>query len=282
MTDYALYSEFLGNVNSTIATTASKTRVREMLAGMSRLAEERTGRRFDHRQEFIYQNTRRINRDGGQVDVDNGGRLILRGDLISVSEVLNNETEVVDPSLYDLWPYEDSARYKSEIHLASGNYWTWVTKPGKGAKVTGVWGWGGRWKNVTTLSAPIDAAVLAVPLTSVTGLEMRQILRIDNEYLLIDGEVTTSPITTERAVNGSAAASHLVGAAVALFQPDPLVRRLVIGLCKWQSELDDNPLLAEVTIGDATETVDLSQAPKWARDLMELLSSREDIGVVQW
>ncbi len=274
MTDYALFSDVQLAMNTQNDDPEFKSQIRDLIAGASRWIDLCTGRRFDHRQDGYYFDTRAQDR-GGAV---NGSKLILPYDLISASQVLNNETDVLPLDAYSLYPYEDSALYKTMVELSEGYTWQYRGIAGKGARVTGVWGYGGRWIQLTTLSGDINAITGTIPLTSGDGFEARQIARIDSEYIEMQSD--EAPFTGERGVNGSTPAAHTAGTPVYVFDPDPLVKRLTVRIVKWQSALDDNPLIATVTVGDFQEPLDLTRAPVDVQDLMAALTKPDEIGAV--
>ena len=255
------------NVNAT-----QKDALREFALSMSESIQLQTARRFDPYYETRFY-APYSTEDGG--DIAPGGYLMLDEDLWQVSQVINNHTTVIDPADYALFPLESSAQIKDMIRLKNALYWTGNNTVDNfdAIQITGLWGGkGGSFKVKTTLTADVTDSAGTIAVASNTGLEAGQLLKIGSELVLILADPTTNTISIERAYNGSEAVSHANGDPVYLFRAGDLVRRLCGRIIKWQVALDDNPLIALVTIGDTQEPIDLSNAPKDVSDMMEILT----------
>lgn len=278
MTDYALPSQLMADMSTEldpVLEPAFYQSILDLLAGASSLIESQCDRRFDHRIETINHDARQ-QASGGDVV---GRALVLRDDLLSVTEIVNNGVTLA-PSDYLLIPQGNRAPCKTLIQLTQTySAWTWAdSRPYDAIGVTGIWGYGGRWKLAGTLTASLGAGDLAITASAPTALENRGVIRIDDEYLTIDEYVTANPLTVERAVNGSAAAAHSNGAAIYKFIPDALVTRLCLRLARWLNALSESPLVGVVSVGDYEQPIDLTAIPQDAKGMIDLLKRKESIG----
>lgn len=280
MTDYTYLSDMRNLMNTDLDESQFVARVRGLIRQLSATVELSTFRRFDHRVATVPHNARRVS-DKGDVSED-GYTLLLRDDLQSASSITNGGVELAIDD-YQLMPYNMPVYrpFRDKI-LMTGNSTFWNNVSGVRSElsimVSGIWGWGGTWKRITTLSAAAPEADNTVALNSVSRVEYGKILRIDSEYMEVDDETDTlvSPVSVVRGANESEIADHLIDAAVYSFTPHPTISRLVQRLVMWQSELDDSPLFGTVELGDFSQPVDLTNAPKDTKEIIAMLSSRED------
>lgn len=108
--------------------------------------------------------------------------------------------------------------------------------------VAGTWGynrdWANAWLSVTTLGAAISSAsATSITVTDVDGtdaygrspwISAGALLKIDDEYLEVTATNTsTNAATVRRGVNGSTAATHTNGTAVAVYQVEEDIRQVV-------------------------------------------------------
>jgi hypothetical protein len=280
VTDYTFFVDVQKNMNTDLEEDAFKERVRDLIREVSVLVETRCDRRFDHRIETLYHNSRHIDRGG---DVTNDGlTLMLKDDLQEVTQVMGNGS-LVDPTYYGVMPSSKTVahpfHYGAEMVVANSYWSSYIGTPAsRSLAVTGIWGWGGTWKRHSTVATEIADDGVFLDLSSYAKLDYGKILRIGTEYLEIDDEGLPDPapsgVSVVRGVNGSTPAVHLETTPVYVFVPHPLVTRLVKRLVLWQSALDDSPLFGSVTLGDQTTPVDLSAAPKDVKDLLILLERK--------
>lgn len=235
-------------------------RLRRIVGGVSRALELETNRRFDHRAAVVYHDARTLG-FGGDV---NGSALYLADDLQAV-ESISRDGDVFDPASYELLAEPERRRCYDRVDLVDSTL-EWRSssdRPERVIVVAGIWGYGGRWRSTgLTLAGALDTSAAQVALSGVTGLEREMLLRVDDEYLRIDADVDASPISVERAVNGTAAAAHDSGTPVDSFEVDAVVRDLVLRLALWRLELEKSPAFGQITIGDADYPIDISSAPK--------------------
>lgn len=267
-------------VNTALASAAYKARVRELIDGVSALIEAEAGRRFDRYYDQYFYDSRRVSLGGA---IAESGYLMLDHELGEILSLTNDHSVIVGESDYVLYPYETSAPYKTEIGLLNDLYFSSASYPdrhGNAVAVAGFWGYGGKFTRKTTITAGINDTTETIPVASNTGLEMGQLIRMGDELMLITDEVTGLNVTVERGCNNSPPEAHDSAAGVYLFRADPVARRLALRLCKWQSELDDNPLVSTVTIGDFEQALDLAAMPSDAKAMLDVLTRSESIGDV--
>ena len=97
--------------------------------------------------------------------------------------------------------------------------------------MAGIWGYRTHysrdgWQSKTTLSGDEDIDTTALSVADDTGLYAGDIVRVDNELMLVKADPTGGNVlTVERAYNGSTAATHASGAAVKRWKPEPAIAR---------------------------------------------------------
>lgn len=281
-TPIIVFSDFQKAMNTGNTSNLLKARARELIEGVSALVESKGGcnRRFDRYYDTRYFSSLRYDRGGA---ITNDGYLLLDDDLSDVFGLINNHSIAVEESDYVLFPQETSAVNKTMIKLRNGLYWTGDPSLGfeSAISVTGFWGFGGSFTRKASITADIDDSGLTLAVSDSAPFEMGHMLRMGDELMFIDQEVSGLNLHVERAYNGSIPETHDSGDGVYLFRADPIARRLVTRICKWQSALDDNPLIALVTIGDGQEPIDLSAAPKDVEGMINALLRPERIGSVE-
>lgn len=234
---------------------------RELILGVSELIEDETDRQFSP-----YYGTRffspRLNEYGGDVTAD--GYLLLDDDLLAVTQLINNSTDVVSSDDFALFPLGTMYPSKDMIRLKNNLYWSGLSTIDNfdSVQVSGLWGGkGGKFKRKTSLTAGTDDIQETISVASFSGLEWGQVLKVGDELMLVTETPETSSVPVERAYNGSEAASHTSADPVYLYRAGDLVRRVAMRIVKWQDALDDNPLIATVTVGAEQELVNLSAVP---------------------
>lgn len=261
MTDYLLLSDLKAAVNTQSNTALTNDKLMEMIEAESRAIEQADlcNRRFDHRIETRYFNPLSLAQDG-----DRDGNDLLIDDIISVTEVVNGDGTEITGDQYLLLPMNRPNKSIISLKSTSGIGWTVGDQdPREAIVITGVYGYGGSWVNtgITVGADGITDSATSLPVSATTGLEKRMILRIDSEYLLIDAAVSASPVYVERAVNGSTAAAHSLGAAIYRFVPDSNVQTIIKRLCAWRLEQRKSPLFGTVQVGDFEQPTNISTLP---------------------
>lgn len=280
-TPIIVFSDFQKSMNTGNTSALLKARARELIEGVSALIEGKGGcnRRFDRYYDTRFYSSVRLDRGGAITD---DGALLLDEDLTDLFGLVNNHDETVEESDYVLFPQEASAVNKDMIRLKNGLYWTGLSQVGlyNSIQVTGFWGYGGSFTRRAALTVAANETISTLTIDDSAPFEMGHMLRMGDELMLIDQEVSGLTIHVERGYNGSIPETHEIADGVYLFRADPVARRLANRICKWQSALDDNPLIALVTVGDGQEPIDLSAAPADVDKMIEALKRPDSIGAV--
>lgn len=164
--------------------------------------------------------------------------------LLSLTGVgVNNQTLIVGTNV-QTFPAAPSPWY--EIQLLGSAWNSWYTAfcdnvPGtQNASVSGVWGYNTdyahAWLAVDTLAAAIvNTAATTFTVTDVDGIDplgesprisAGNVIQIDTEWMdVVATDITTNTVTVVRGVNGSTAATHLIGSIVSVYQVDENMRR---------------------------------------------------------
>jgi hypothetical protein len=123
------------------------------------------------------------------------------------------------------------------------------------------------WAETTTLGAALtDTTGTALTVASGSLLSPGQMLRVDSEWLSIESGSGTSWVVN-RGERGSTAATHLIGATVYRFIPEPVITRAVV---RWAGLAFARRGSFESTRFDGTETVQFPEAmPKEVRELLD-------------
>lgn len=89
----------------------------------------------------------------------------------------------------------------------------------KGVEIAGKWGYGEvSTTSTATLNEDLDASETGVDVSAGTAFATGQRIRIDTEDMLITN-IATNTLTVLRARNGTTAATHTTGAAIAVIRP---------------------------------------------------------------
>ncbi len=165
-------------------------------------------------------------------DAQRSNTLLLNEALVELSSITLGDTQTPTASDYVLTP--ETAPY-SMIDLFNGySFGAYTNTPRQATQVSGVWAWhtaySDAWLNVTTLNGTINDSVTDVVVTSAASLAVGQLIRVDSEYMRIS-TIVTNTLTVERGVNGSTAAAHDSGDAVALWRCDDLIVRATAKAC---------------------------------------------------
>ncbi|MGQ9491732.1 MAG: hypothetical protein ACUVS6_13750 [Anaerolineae bacterium] len=127
--------------------------------------------------------------------------------------------------------------------------------PQRANAIMGIWGyhedWAHAWDVVDSLTAAVNATTAALPVSDADGPDLDgwtprfkagQLIRVDNEYLHVTAvTASTNLLTVRRAVNGSTAAAHDIGAAVAVYRPMADIVHATTRLAAWLYGQRDQP-----------------------------------------
>ncbi len=206
-----------------------------MLGAASRLIEGRAGRRF-----YPQRAVRRY-------AVGDPWRLLLDDDLLALHGLINGDGQPVSLDAVHLYPAGSVAcsltldRTRA-IFVHSGD-------PLDAIAVEGTWGFHPAWANAWQDSGdsvqddPLSADATTLTVSDVSApppdgygrrFAVGQLLRIGEEYLhVLAVDTETDTLTVARAVNGTTAASHPRGAAIAIYRPPEDVRQACLRVVHW-------------------------------------------------
>lgn len=220
---------------------------------------------------------------------------LLEHDLLSLTTLTNADATVIPNTGYTLFPrnrtpkqeiiltqdyrwtpasgdlvYEDPdgihARAYGFAYNAEGADWgggygraSWVRE---GVQIAGLWGYHTEyalaWENTaltTSGSTSASATSLVLSAAAGTAIDVGDVLKIDSEYLLVTGPVSSTSaattLTVRRAYNGSTAAIHTTLSTIYRWLPEPLIveatRRLVAGMYESRNNATgDRQVVAEI------------------------------------
>jgi len=232
-----------------------------------KVLESLCNRRFDH-VIATYRYDYKSVKHGGDID---GRELLLRADCQQLLSVTNGDGVTVSTNDYVLLPDNPITHYSSVEITNQTLLWQPGTNARRAIAIRGVWGYGGRWVNtLKTLTSAMDAVQATLSINNAVGLERGQVIRVGEEYMLIE-TVVTGTLTVSRAHNGSSATPHDSGTAIYLFQPDTLVQRAIKRMVRWYDKLGDNPLFGLVQMGEITVPADFTVMPKDLQAMIEQL-----------
>lgn len=148
------------------------------------------------------------------------------GGSIQVDTDLNGtwETTLLSPGDYVLWPDNTTPKNRIDIDVNSTKLSAWPMGR-RTVKITGVWGYSYdvRATTITIADNPLSSGALTVTLSSSTGLASGMTVLVDSEQMFIESVPSGVTIRVIRGVNGTAAASHNLGATVSYFAYDSRV-----------------------------------------------------------
>lgn len=227
-----------------------------LLRHYSRLIDRMTQRRFYPRIE-----TRYYDADENDATPD-AYTLYLDDDLLEATTfTTNNGDDTIAAASYNAWPY-DGPPY-SELIIDANNtnsdYLLWTDTPQRAHRVLGVWGWHDDWSNAWNTGSTLNSAIVSTATTSVTVVsgaahEAGQLIRIDDEYLLIIS-IATNTLTVERGYAGSTAATHDTATQIYTYEPPFEVQETLLALMQWdQAGKPGNRTITSELTGTTIET----------------------------
>jgi hypothetical protein len=101
--------------------------------------------------------------------------------------------------------------------------------------VSGIWGWHDDYANAwgqpagALLVGASDAAATSLTLADASGFDIGHLLRVDDEFMVVTA-ITGDALTVRRGQQGTLAASHDAGAAVAMYRPPELAAAVALAL----------------------------------------------------
>lgn len=279
-THYCLLSEIRSAVNW--GTAGDAAQIRRWIGEESLHLERLCGRRFDHRVETRCYTPLALP-DGNLL---NRLELLLNDDLLSVSAIVNGDGTTLNVSDYLLLPLAATVKNRVRLKPLRNMSWTadWSNDWEGSIQINGIWGYGGTWVTVSGESVrdnPLSAGATTMTVVSAANFEAEMVLRIDTEWVRIIAVSSTTPVlTVERGYNGSTAASHAQGTAIARFVPDALVQALVKRLVAWRNEQSKSPLFGTMVLADASLPVQVAHIPADVQQDIERFLRRKTGGFV--
>jgi hypothetical protein len=255
-------------LRSAIADRIAATNVTGQAAVLDKIIEESDrlqswcNRRFDERIETRYYTARGIGY-GGDVY---GPELWLDDDLRSVTTLINGDGTAITTD-YTLLPRSSDKRgvaSKDKVRLSTTSGLAWSAgsnDPVEAISLAGLWGYGGQWKQVATVTSGLAASIAATSFVSSAALEGGMMLRVGTEYIYVDSTGGTTTAVT-RACNGSTAALHADATVIYRWEAEPLVQKHVARLVLISLMQDSNPLFGQMILGDFQAAVTSDGTPK--------------------
>ncbi|MBP8973061.1 MAG: hypothetical protein KBH93_04230 [Anaerolineae bacterium] len=200
-----------------------------LLGAASRLIEGYAGRRF-----YPQRATRRYT-------ASDPFRLLLGADLLALHSLTNGDGSAIPLDAVHLEPANEAV---SACLLLDRTRAAFVHggDPLGAIAVEGTWGyhpaWADAWQDsgdgVQDDPLAADAVTLTVSDATGAGFAVGQLLRIGEEYLhLLAVDALTDTLAVARGANGTAAASHAQGAAIAIYTPPEDVRQACLRVTHW-------------------------------------------------
>jgi hypothetical protein len=200
------------------ADTSEDSRLLAALMAATTLIERSAARRFSPRLASIEHT----------VQPDTPCNLILSDDLLALTSLTNGDAASISLSNVQVLP-------GSCLHLTGGETFRYNETPLNAVTVSGIWGWHDDWENAwrssgdTVQNNPLSSGAATVTVSDADGADVElntprfqagQLLKIDSEYLrVLAVNTATNVLTVLRGVNGTTAASHTLGTAIAIYQP---------------------------------------------------------------
>lgn len=217
LTDYKSYH----TITSTDLTDDAV--INQLLEGASRLLDSKTGRKFYPTIETL------------KYDLPKTPILYVEDDLLELTTLTNGDNTTISSANYFLHSPNATPYWGVELNTTSNITWQANTNGNEKQVISilGLFGFRDKysmqaWKTGGTLGAAMtDTTTLAFTMTAGHTLSFGQILRIDNEILIVDTVSTNTITPTKRGDNGSTAATHLNGATVSVWQPMEEARNAV-------------------------------------------------------
>lgn len=228
---YATLVDYKGIQDINSVDASDDTVIEQLLESASRIIDEETIRTFYPRVETRY------------VSVPPGGafadELWLDDDLLEVISVTNGDGVAVTSTDYNLKPRNSYPKYCIDLKDSASVYWT-VDSDGNSEDVIAVnafWGCHTKyvqraWTLATLSNAAHNATTTTLTVDSGTTVIAGNIIKIDNEIMIVSSTTPTTIIVMKRGDNGSTAATHLDDAPVYLWRPMTEIRLACLEIVK--------------------------------------------------
>ncbi|MDX1993710.1 MAG: hypothetical protein SF029_15080 [bacterium] len=222
-----------------LSTTTEDVQLREALEAATRQMERLAGRRFTPRQAVI----------AHDVLPQEPSHLLLRDDLLALTSLTDAGGAI---PLNEALVLPGGDCLGAVIELVGGRTFRWTQTPRQAISVGGVWGWHDRpsqmWRGSgdTVRSNPFSSSATTLNVTDASAadsegeaprFQVGQLLKIEDEYLRVLAVSIVAGaddvLTLQRGVNGTTAAAHAQGVAIAVYQPPADVEQLALAWAGW-------------------------------------------------
>lgn len=246
--------------------TADDGVIDSIIARASRRVDDLCGRKFYPRIATRYYNT------------PPGNELWLDDDLLEIITLTNGDTVAIASTDYVLKPTNEYPKYAIRLKDMSTIYFTLATDSSadEAISLAAVWGYRDRynadgWVTGSTLNegAGLNATDLTFTVTAGTLFARDQIIRIENELMIVSLVSTNDITVTQRGVNGSTAATHANGTAVKYWvhQDDIQALALEITRIMYRARYGENVETTAITT-PAGVIVTPRSLPTWAQEII--------------
>ncbi len=199
--------------------------------------------------------------------------------LLELIEVINGDGTVIP---LDAVTQLGDPPYALEVDGETAIF-TFIRQRAHAISIRALWGYHPDYANAwrgsgATLTSSLDASSTTLA-ASTSGSDARgnsprfqvgQLIKIDSEFLHVI-EVNTNSLKVIRAANGTTAAAHSSGSAVAIYTPPPDVTEITLRWAGWLLQLEDSGDYGGVAGGTMTAQ---RVAPVYVpNDLIELLGA---------
>jgi len=221
---YCSLTEFknLQSISSTDA--VDDAFIEQLIESVSRYVDKKT-----HRVFYPYIDTRSF-------DMPCGRRLYLDADLLELTTLTNGDDSVIAATDYILLSKNISPKWGIKLLDSSDEIWE-TNDDGSTEQVIDVLGWWGyhneydhAWLADTTINEALSASDLTITMTSVSNLQIGQILKIENEIVIVRSISSTNVTMIRRGENGTTAATHDTGKTVYIWQVVPDIRNACLDI----------------------------------------------------
>lgn len=266
LADFKAYIKPVGNDLTADATDDAF--IEKVIERASRRLDDLVGRSFYPRVE------------SHNFDVPEDGMLWFDDDLLEVITLTNGDATTIASTEYVMKPITDYPKYCLLIRDISTTYFKESSTTYSNEQVialNAVWGYHSNYSrrgfvlgSTLVEAGNLNATLLSFTVASGTPFAVNQVIRLDNELMIVS-DVTTNEITVQRrGDNGSTAATHTNGVNVYYWQPmdDVVGLTLEIARMMYRSRYGENVETTAITT-PAGVVVNPRSLPVWARELIE-------------
>jgi hypothetical protein len=246
--------------------------------------ERITGNEFMPRIETLYFDAKNSEDSGWHIDTKRN-TMSVPPILELTTTVLGDGTSLTTDTDVRLSPRGSEPAFELAIYYPSTALWTdYTDDPIDAIAITGVWGWRDRhsvegWQlsGDAVKTDALTTSSTTVKITDANGtnwigdtprFDLGQLIKIDDEYMaVVSTDTSTNELTVIRAIRGSTAATHEIGAAISVFVPQPEIIRATQLIAFFDYARRGN--IKQVTF-DGVTTVEGIEVPK---EVVEILGA---------